>query len=229
MPSCASPLRASAAATCGPTAASTRCGVHAGSATSSSASSRTSVPRCPRSPRVTSSSRRSSTRTAPARTAVPAWQTSCVNGGGYGHPDGDGLLVDAGQGEYVRVPYADGTLVSTPEVPDDDLVPSLLALSDVMGTGWHAATSAGCPGGRHRRGRGRRRCRPVRCPGCLAHGRRARRRDVAARATAGRRPPDSAPPTSSRPAARTPSAPSRSSPTASARTPSWSASAPVRR
>jgi threonine dehydrogenase-like Zn-dependent dehydrogenase len=38
---------------------------------------------------------------------------------------------------------ADGTLVPTPEVPDDDLVPSLLALSDVMGTGHHAALSAG--------------------------------------------------------------------------------------
>ncbi len=68
--------------------------------------------------------------------------SSCANGGGYGHPDADGHLVDAGQGEYVRMPLADGTLVSTPEVPDDGLVPSLLALSDVMGTGWHAAVAA---------------------------------------------------------------------------------------
>ncbi len=42
----------------------------------------------------------------------------------------------------MKLPYADGTLVATPEVPDDSLVPSLLALSDVMGTGWHAARSA---------------------------------------------------------------------------------------
>ncbi len=51
-------------------------------------------------------------------------------------------MVDGGQGEYVRVPYADGTLVATPAQPDEQMVPSLLALSDVMGTGWHAARSA---------------------------------------------------------------------------------------
>ena len=49
---------------------------------------------------------------------------------------------DGGQGEYAKVPWADGTLVATPEVPDDSLVPSLLTLSDVMGTGWHAARAA---------------------------------------------------------------------------------------
>ena len=47
------------------------------------------------------------------------------------------------QAELVRVPLADGTLVATPETPRDDLVPSLLALSDVMGTGWYAAVAAG--------------------------------------------------------------------------------------
>ena len=52
-------------------------------------------------------------------------------------------MVDGGQGEYVRVPLADGTLVATREVPDESLVPSLLTLSDVMGTGWHAAVAAG--------------------------------------------------------------------------------------
>jgi threonine dehydrogenase-like Zn-dependent dehydrogenase len=52
------------------------------------------------------------------------------------------LPADGGQGEYARVPMADGSLVATPEVPDDSLVPSLLTLSDVMGTGWHAAVSA---------------------------------------------------------------------------------------
>lgn len=70
-------------------------------------------------------------------------QSACQNGGGYGGRDSDGLMVDGGQGEYVRVPLADGTLVSTREVPDDSLVPSLLTLSDVMGTGWHAAVAAG--------------------------------------------------------------------------------------
>jgi threonine dehydrogenase-like Zn-dependent dehydrogenase len=46
------------------------------------------------------------------------------------------------QAELVRVPLADGTLVATPEQPDATLVPSLLALSDVMGTGWYAAVAA---------------------------------------------------------------------------------------
>ena len=69
-------------------------------------------------------------------------------------------MVDGGQGEYVRVPLADGTLVATREVPDDDAwCPSLLTLSDVMGTGWHAAVAAGVRGGRHRRRRRRRRGR----------------------------------------------------------------------
>lgn len=68
---------------------------------------------------------------------------SCVRGGGFGGTDRDGHPVDGCQGEAVRVPLADGTLVATPEQPDDVLVPSLLALSDVMGTGWHAARRAG--------------------------------------------------------------------------------------
>jgi len=42
----------------------------------------------------------------------------------------------------MRVPLADGTLVATREVPSDDLVPSLLAASDVLGTGWFAAVAA---------------------------------------------------------------------------------------
>ncbi|HEX3623043.1 MAG TPA: zinc-dependent alcohol dehydrogenase family protein [Acidimicrobiales bacterium] len=46
------------------------------------------------------------------------------------------------QAEYARIPLADGTLVATPDVPPDDLVPSLLAASDVLGTGWFAATAA---------------------------------------------------------------------------------------
>jgi len=42
----------------------------------------------------------------------------------------------------LRVPLAHGTLVATRDVPSDDLIPSLLALSDVMGTGWFAADAA---------------------------------------------------------------------------------------
>ncbi|MFI5709986.1 zinc-dependent alcohol dehydrogenase family protein [Kribbella sp. NPDC051620] len=64
-------------------------------------------------------------------------QSACQNLVGIGSDQADG-----GQGEFAKVPWADGTLVATPEVPDDALVPSLLTLSDVMGTGWHAARSA---------------------------------------------------------------------------------------
>ena len=46
------------------------------------------------------------------------------------------------QAELARVPLADGTLVATPDLPADDLVPSLLAASDVLGTGWFAAVAA---------------------------------------------------------------------------------------
>ncbi len=46
------------------------------------------------------------------------------------------------QAEKARIPHADGTLVATPGQPDDDLIPSLLAASDVLGTGWFAADAA---------------------------------------------------------------------------------------
>lgn len=46
------------------------------------------------------------------------------------------------QAEYARIPQADGTLVATPGQPDADLIPSLLAASDVLGTGWFAAVAA---------------------------------------------------------------------------------------
>jgi threonine dehydrogenase-like Zn-dependent dehydrogenase len=46
------------------------------------------------------------------------------------------------QAEYARIPLADGTLVATPDRPADDLVPSLLAASDVLGTGWFGAVAA---------------------------------------------------------------------------------------
>ncbi|TMF37429.1 MAG: zinc-dependent alcohol dehydrogenase family protein [Chloroflexi bacterium] len=66
-------------------------------------------------------------------------QTACVNGGFFG---GNG--VDGAQAERVRVPQANGTLVKVPAgTYDDATMRSLLTLSDVMGTGHHAAVSAG--------------------------------------------------------------------------------------
>ncbi|MFI6643500.1 zinc-dependent alcohol dehydrogenase family protein [Streptomyces sp. NPDC050504] len=67
-------------------------------------------------------------------------QTSCPRGGFWGSVGSDG-----GQGEAVRVPFADGTLVKLPAaaVSDDRLLTALLALSDVLGTGHHAAVGAG--------------------------------------------------------------------------------------
>src|SRR5438067_12058851 len=64
-------------------------------------------------------------------------RTSCLTGGWWAR---DGI--DGGQGEAVRVPQADGTLVVLPVGEDDALIPSLLTLSDVMGTGHHAARAA---------------------------------------------------------------------------------------
>jgi threonine dehydrogenase-like Zn-dependent dehydrogenase len=69
--------------------------------------------------------------------------TSCLNGGWWGADDRLGAFADGGQGEFVRVPHADGSLVATPGAPADELIPSLLTLADVMGTGHHAALSAG--------------------------------------------------------------------------------------
>ncbi|MEU8515428.1 zinc-dependent alcohol dehydrogenase family protein [Kitasatospora sp. NPDC048722] len=65
--------------------------------------------------------------------------TSCPQGGFWGEVGSDG-----GQGEAVRVPFADGTLVKLPKeaAGDEALLPGLLALSDVMSTGHHAAVSA---------------------------------------------------------------------------------------
>ena len=67
-------------------------------------------------------------------------QTSCVHGGYWGGADNDG-----GQGEAVRAPFADGTLVKIPDVAanDEGLLRALLPLTDVLGTGHHAARSAG--------------------------------------------------------------------------------------
>ncbi len=63
------------------------------------------------------------------------YQPSCPHREAFG-PSG------AAQAERMRVPLADGTLVATPEVPSDDLVPHFLATSDVLGTGWFAAVAA---------------------------------------------------------------------------------------
>ncbi len=60
------------------------------------------------------------------------YQTSCE------HKE----IISTAQAPILRVPLADGTLVATPDIPSDDLIPSLLALSDVMGTGWFAADAA---------------------------------------------------------------------------------------
>ncbi|WP_205472324.1 zinc-dependent alcohol dehydrogenase family protein [Nocardioides sp. SYSU D00038] len=51
-------------------------------------------------------------------------------------------MTASGQAEYARVTQAEGSLVKTDGTPDDELVPSLLALTDVMATGWHAAVAA---------------------------------------------------------------------------------------
>lgn len=74
-----------------------------------------------------------SDNTCPICTA--GYQSRCVNA----------TFVDGGigtQAEYARISHADGTLVATPGQPDEDLIPSLLAASDVLGTGWFAADAA---------------------------------------------------------------------------------------
>lgn len=65
-------------------------------------------------------------------------QSACEHGG----------FTQSGQGEYARVTQADGSLVKTESMPDESQIPSLLTLSDVLPTGWHAAVAAGVrPGG----------------------------------------------------------------------------------
>lgn len=64
--------------------------------------------------------------------------TACVHGGFFG----TGGEVGGAQAEALRVPFADGTLFALPVGEDDALMPSLLTLSDVMGTGHHAAVAA---------------------------------------------------------------------------------------
>jgi threonine dehydrogenase-like Zn-dependent dehydrogenase len=70
---------------------------------------------------------------------VAGWTSNCANGGSFGNHG-----VDGGQGGAVRVPFADATLVKVPGSGHDDAtMRSLLALSDVMCTGHHAAVSGG--------------------------------------------------------------------------------------
>jgi threonine dehydrogenase-like Zn-dependent dehydrogenase len=71
------------------------------------------------------------------------FSTSCLQGSWWGGDDRQGHPADGGQGELIRVPLADGTLAVVPGPVDDALIPHLLTLSDVMGTGHHAAVSAG--------------------------------------------------------------------------------------
>lgn len=67
-----------------------------------------------------------------------ALPVSCVHGGFFGYSEG----VGGAQAEAVRIPHADGTLFALPVGKDNALMPSLLTLSDVMGTGHHAAVVA---------------------------------------------------------------------------------------
>jgi threonine dehydrogenase-like Zn-dependent dehydrogenase len=62
------------------------------------------------------------------------YQSRCV--------DARPMGAEGAQAPLLRVPLADGTLVATPDVPSDDLLPSLLAASDVLGTGWFGADAA---------------------------------------------------------------------------------------
>ena len=77
---------------------------------------------------------------ASCRRGVPG---SCVRLSFYGQPDAEGLPTVGGQSELVRVPLADGTLVRVGDRPHDVTDADLLALSDVMGTGHHAAVTSG--------------------------------------------------------------------------------------
>ena len=62
----------------------------------------------------------------------------------FGFPSAcrQGEFMTGAQAPYARVPLADGTLVATAELPDADMIPHMLAASDVLGTGWYAAYAA---------------------------------------------------------------------------------------
>jgi threonine dehydrogenase-like Zn-dependent dehydrogenase len=67
---------------------------------------------------------------------------------GYQSSCGQGEFMSGAQASLLRVPLADGTLVTTNDLPPKELIPSLLATSDVLGTGWFAADTAGVKPGR---------------------------------------------------------------------------------
>lgn len=75
--------------------------------------------------------------------------SNCASGGYWGSTHPDGSPLDGGQGELVRVPLADGTLVRVPVPVREDQLPDLLALTDVMATGAHAANCAEVGPGSH--------------------------------------------------------------------------------
>lgn len=79
------------------------------------------------------------------------FQPNCMNRG----------FMSTCQAGYVRIPHAQGTLAATEEVPGEELWLGLLAVSDVMGTGWWAADAAEVKARLDRRGRRRRGGRPV--------------------------------------------------------------------
>ena len=68
--------------------------------------------------------------------------TCLICGHGYQSSCQHREFVGGAQAPMLRVPLADGTLVATPGIPPDELIPSLLATSDVLGTGWFAAAAA---------------------------------------------------------------------------------------
>src|SRR3954469_22728266 len=68
------------------------------------------------------------------------YQSRCVHNYGMGQ--------EGAQAPLLRVPLADGTLVATPEIPSADLIPSLMAASDVLGTGWFGADAAAVAAGK---------------------------------------------------------------------------------
>ncbi|MFI2279624.1 zinc-dependent alcohol dehydrogenase family protein [Nocardia beijingensis] len=86
------------------------------------------------------------TSITPGQFVVGSFATSdntCPNcRNGYHSACVDGEFLTTCQAEYIRIPHADGTLVATDGHPDPSQIPSLLAVSDVMGTGWYAAIAA---------------------------------------------------------------------------------------
>lgn len=73
---------------------------------------------------------------------------ACTQGRFFGEFDHDGEALDGGQAEFVRVPFAETTLIALDDHPESVLLPHLLTLTDVMATGHEAARHAGvCPGG----------------------------------------------------------------------------------